>query len=89
VLLLMLKRGMILALGGVTIGLIVETACPNIFSGALYDVGMWGALYGVGMHDILTLGFVALIVFCIAIAASWIPSWRASRLNPNEVIRQE
>ncbi len=89
VLLLMLKRGVILALVGVTIGLMAETACPNIFSGALYSVGMWGGLYGVSMHDISTLGFVALIVFCFAIAASWIPSWRASRLNPNEAIRQE
>ncbi|HKD79190.1 MAG TPA: ABC transporter permease [Candidatus Angelobacter sp.] len=86
---LMLKRGAILALVGVTIGLIAEIACPNIFSGALYGVGMWGALYGVGMHDIPTLGFVALIVFCVAIAASWIPSWRASRLNPIETMRQE
>src|SRR5262249_24231242 len=89
VLQLMLKRGVILALVGVTIGLIIETACPDIFSGALYGVGMWGALYGVGMHDIPTLGLVALIVFCVAIAASWIPSWRASRLNPIESIRQE
>jgi Transposase IS66 family/MacB-like periplasmic core domain/FtsX-like permease family len=89
VLQLMLKRGVVLALVGVTIGLIAETACPNIFSGALYGVGMWGGLYGVGMHDIPTLGFVALIVFCVAIAASWIPAWRASRLNPNEAIRQE
>src|SRR5262249_39565259 len=65
VLLLMLKRGVVLALIGVTIGLIVEAACPNIFS---------GALSGVGMHDIPTLGFVALIVLCVAMAASWIPS---------------
>jgi predicted permease len=80
VLLLMLKRGVVLALVGVTIGLMAEPACPNIFS---------GALYGVGMHDIPTLGFVALIMFCVAIAGSWIPSWRASRLNPNEALRQE
>jgi putative ABC transport system permease protein len=71
---------MVLALVGVTIGLITEAACPNIFS---------GALYGVGMHDIPTLAFVAFIVFWVAIAAAWIPSWRASRLNPNEAIRQE
>jgi putative ABC transport system permease protein len=80
VLLLMLKRGVVLALVGVTIGLIAEAACPNIFS---------GALYGVGMHDTLTLGFVALILFCVAIASSWIPSWRASRLNPIEALREE
>jgi predicted permease len=80
VLQLMLKRGVILVLVGVTIGLITETACPNIFS---------GALYGVGMHDIPTLGSVALTMFCVAVAASWVPSWRASRLNPNEALRQE
>jgi predicted permease len=89
VLQLMLKRGMMLALVGVTIGLITETACSNIYSSALYSVGMWIPLYGVGMHDIPTLGFVAFIVFCFAIAASWIPSWRASRLNPIEALREE
>jgi ABC-type antimicrobial peptide transport system permease subunit len=80
VLLLMLKRGVVPALIGVPIGLIAEAACPTIFS---------GALYGVGMHDISTLGFVALIMFCVAVAASWVPSWRASRLNPIEALRQE
>lgn len=80
VLMMMLKRGLVLTLVGVTIGLIAEAACPNTFS---------RALSGVGMHDIPTLVFVALIVFCVAIAASWIPSWRASRLTPIESIRQE
>jgi len=70
----------VLAAVGVIVGLIAEAACPNIFS---------GALSGVGMHDIPTLVFVALIVFCVAIAASWIPSWRASRLNPIEALREE
>jgi len=59
VLLLMLKRGVVPALVGVMIGLIAEAACPNIFS---------GGLYGVGMHDIPTLGFVALIMFCVVVA---------------------
>ncbi|HET6843017.1 MAG TPA: ADOP family duplicated permease [Candidatus Angelobacter sp.] len=80
VLLLMLKRGVVPALVGVTVGLIAEAACPNIFS---------GALYGVGMHDIPTLVFVALTMFCVAVAASWAPSWRASRFNPIEALRQE
>jgi predicted permease len=81
VLLLMLKRGVVPALIGVPIGLIAEAACPNIFSG--------GNLYGVGMHDIRTLVSVALAMFCVAVAASWVPSWRASRLNPIEALRQE
>jgi ABC-type antimicrobial peptide transport system permease subunit len=80
VLLLMLKRGVVPALIGVIIGLIAEAACPNIFS---------GALSGVGMHDIPTLVSVALTMFCVAVAASWDPSWRASRLNPIEALREE
>jgi predicted permease len=80
VLLLMLKGGIVPALVGVIIGLIAESACPNIFS---------GGLYGVGMHDIPTLVFVALMMFCVAVAASWVPSWCASRLNPIEALRQE
>jgi ABC-type lipoprotein release transport system permease subunit len=79
-LLLMLRRGVEPALIGVTIGVIAEAACPNIFS---------NDLSGVGMHDIPTLMFVALTMFCAAVAASWVPSWRASRLNPVEAVRQE
>jgi len=60
--------------------LIAEAACQTSFS---------GGLYGVGMHDIPTLGFVALIMFCVVVASSWVPSWRASRLNPIEALRQE
>jgi len=89
VLLLLLKRGVEPALIGVTIGVIAEAVCPNIFKGALYGVGMWNGLSGLGMHDIPTLVVVALVMFCAAVAASWIPSWRASRLNPIEALRQE
>lgn len=88
VLLLMLRRGVVPALIGVAIGVVAEAACPNIFSAGLFGIGM-GDLYGVGMHDIATLVSVALIMFCVAIVASWIPSWRASRLNPIEAVRQE
>ena len=80
VLLLLLKRGVEPALIGVTIGVIAEAVSPNIFS---------GALSGVGMHDLPTLVSVALVMFCVAVAASWIPSWRASRLNPIEALREE
>lgn len=89
VLLLLLKRGVEPALIGVVMGVIAEALCPNIFHGALYGVGMVNGLSGLGMHDIPTLVVVALIMFCVAIAASWIPSWRASRLNPIEALRRE
>jgi ABC-type antimicrobial peptide transport system permease subunit len=46
-------------------------------------------LYGIRRFDLVTFGAGALLMLCVALAATWIPAWRASRLDPVEALRSE
>jgi ABC-type lipoprotein release transport system permease subunit len=38
---------------------------------------------------LVTFAFVIATIMAVAVAASWLPAWRASRLDPNVVLREE
>jgi len=46
-------------------------------------------LFGVQPTDIVTIAFVIATITAVAVVASWLPAWRASRLDPNVVLRDE
>ena len=46
-------------------------------------------LYGVEPVDTMTLAIAIAIVVGMAALACWLPAWRASRLDPNVVLRVE
>jgi ABC-type lipoprotein release transport system permease subunit len=46
-------------------------------------------LYEVRAHDPSTFVMVALVLFAVSIAAQAVPTLRALRIEPNEVLRQE
>jgi putative ABC transport system permease protein len=46
-------------------------------------------LYGVSSTDPITFTAVAALLTLIALAASWIPARRASRVDPIKVLREE
>ena len=46
-----------------------------------------GFLFGIEPFDPLTLALVALVLSAVALAASWLPAWRAARVAPIEVLR--
>lgn len=46
-------------------------------------------LYGVAPHDGFVFGGVAMLIFAIALAASWLPARRATRLDVLDVLRAE
>ena len=68
----------------VLVGAAVGAALAVPVGGALK-----GMLFQVGALDPLTLGAVAALLVGIAGVASYVPAWRASRLDPTEALRAE
>jgi putative ABC transport system permease protein len=65
---------------GVTIGLASAVAVNRLIA---------SLLFGVQPTDAVTIAFVIATITAVAVAASWLPAWRASRLYPNVVLRDE
>jgi len=77
---LVLREGMALTLGGMLIGLVLA-----ILSSRFLET----MLFGVSRLDAVTyISVVALLSLTSAIAC-WMPAWRASRLDPNAVLRAD
>jgi ABC-type lipoprotein release transport system permease subunit len=50
---------------------------------------MASLLFGVQPTDPATLVAVVATIAIVAATACWLPAWRASRLDPNSVLREE
>ena len=50
---------------------------------------MSSLLYGVDARDLLTFLAAPLVLALVAVVACWIPAWRATRVDPARVLRQE
>jgi predicted lysophospholipase L1 biosynthesis ABC-type transport system permease subunit len=80
VLRMVLRQGLVLAILGVLIGLGGALALAQF---------MRSLLYGVSTTDGWTFAACALSFIVIALAASYVPAWRAARLDPTEALRRE
>ena len=72
------KRGTVLAGIGAAMGLVAAAA----MSGALRSL-----LYGVGARDVVSFVAATALVMTIALFASLIPAWRASKTDPLSALR--
>lgn len=75
-----MKQGFQVTGLGVTIGLAGALALNRLIA---------SLLFGVRPTDTVTIAFVIGTITAVSVAASWLPAWRASRLDPNVVLRDE
>jgi predicted permease len=80
VLRLVLVQGLKLAVAGTAIGIIVALALSSVVRKLLFHVRP---------ADPITLISVAVILTIVALAACWLPAFRASRIEPTQALRIE
>jgi predicted permease len=80
VLRLVVRRGMSLTGIGVALGLTAAIAATRV---------MANLLFGVRATDPLTFVLIALLLALVALAACWIPAWRATKVDPMVALRCE
>jgi putative ABC transport system permease protein len=80
VLKLVVRQAMLLALGGVAIGLLAALALTRLMKSLLFNVGV---------TDPLTFAVIALLMTLIALLACLIPARRATKVDPLVALRYE
>jgi ABC-type antimicrobial peptide transport system permease subunit len=77
---LLVREGAVFAVGGVAIGLIVAGVSTRLVASWLYDVG--------GL-DPATFAAVAIAMLAVALVASFLPAYRASRTDAMDALRHD
>jgi ABC-type antimicrobial peptide transport system permease subunit len=77
---LVLREGWTTAAGGVAVGLLAALALGRFIE---------DQLFGVKPTDPSTFVAVAALVFAVVTAACWWPAWRAAKVDPISVLRQD
>ncbi len=80
VLRLVLSHGMKMALGGVALGLIAALGLTRLLG---------QMLYGVSATDPVTFTAIALLLVAVALAACFVPAWRATKVDPLVALRHD
>ena len=73
-----MKQGLVLTAVGVVAGLAGAFGLNRLIS---------SLLFGVQPTDRITMVAVVATITIVAAVACWVPAWRASRLDPNEVLK--
>jgi ABC-type antimicrobial peptide transport system permease subunit len=68
---------------------ILAGVAAGVLCSLVLGQGLSRLLFGVSAHDPLVIGLVPLILLAVALAASYLPALRASRINPISALRCE
>ena|SRR5450631_1671617 len=79
ILFLIVRQGLLLALAGVAIGLVVAFVLTRLMSSMLFKVGT---------HDLATFIVAPLVFLCVAGLASYLPARRATKVDPAQALRE-
>jgi putative ABC transport system permease protein len=77
---LVVRQGMQLAGTGIVLGLVGAAALTRVMS---------GLLFGISTTDALTFAAVPALLVAVALAATVIPAWKATRVDPMVALREE
>jgi putative ABC transport system permease protein len=77
---LVVGQGMVVVIGGVIVGTMLAFAATRLMS---------SLLFGVGATDPIAFTSVAALMVMVALLAVAVPAWRAMRLQPAAVLRNE
>jgi putative ABC transport system permease protein len=75
-----MKQGLVLTGVGIVVGLAGAFGLNRLIA---------ALLFGVQPTDPITIGAVVATITLVALVACWLPAWRASKLDPNIVLRQD
>jgi predicted permease len=77
---LLVGQGLLLAVAGISLGLVAALAANRVLS---------SLVYGITTTDPVTFAGVALLLAGIAVLAAWLPARRATRIDPLVALRNE
>jgi ABC-type antimicrobial peptide transport system permease subunit len=77
---LVVVRGLKLIMASVVVGLVSAVALSRVLS---------NLLFGVSATDPLTFAALSAVLIVVALAASWVPAFRATRIDPLDALRTE
>jgi len=80
VLKLVVRQGMVLALGGVVAGLLLALTLTHL---------MAGLLFGISAYDPVSLAGITILLAAVALLANYFPARRASMVDPMVALRYE
>jgi ABC-type antimicrobial peptide transport system permease subunit len=84
VLRMVLRHGMVLAIGGLGVGLLASVGADRALR-SLFPGGPGGD----GRTDVMAFLLVGATVLAVTLLSAYVPARRASRVNPTEALRHE
>ena len=72
-------QGMALALSGMALGVVAAFAVTRLVANMLFKVDA---------SDPTTFGLAGLFLLVVALIATWLPAWRATRIDPMSALRR-